>query len=109
MDFTRLSFLGLTLLALAFPVRRYVMWFTEYGFDWERLVAEVTITEPATGLVGSILIASVATIIFIIGEAVLRRDWLSLICVPITLIFGVGVGLPFYLYLRLRPLHRHFS
>ena len=33
-----------------------------------------------------------------------RRDWFSLICVPVTLIFGVAVGLPFYLYLRLRPL-----
>ena len=56
-------------------------------------------------MVGAILIASAATIILIVGEAFLRRDWLSLICVPITLVFGVGVGLPFYLWLRLRPLH----
>ena len=105
MDFTRLSFLALTLLALIFPVRRYVVWLMEHGLDIERLIAEVTVNDPSTGLVGAILIASAATIILIIGEAFLRRDWLSLICVPITLIFGVGVGLPFYLWLRLRPLH----
>ncbi|MEM9060384.1 MAG: DUF2834 domain-containing protein [Pseudomonadota bacterium] len=106
MDFTRLAFLTLTLLALAFPVRRYVLWFHEHGFDLERLAAEVTVNAPATGLVGSMLIASAATIIFIIGEAFLRRDWLSLICVPVTLLCGVAVGLPFYLWMRLRPLHR---
>lgn len=86
MDFTRLSFLALTLLALIFPVRRYVIWFSEHGFDLERLIKEITVNDPATGLVGAVLIASAGTIILIVGEAFLRRDWLSLICVPITLI-----------------------
>ena len=105
MDFTRLSFLALTLLALIFPVRRYVLWISENGLDFERLIADVTVNAAATGLLGAILIASAATIILIIGEAFLRRDWLSLICVPATMIFGVGVGLPFYLWMRLRPIH----
>lgn len=105
MDFTRLSFLSLTLLALIFPVRRYMLWFSEHGLDFDQLIAEVTVNGPATGLVGAILIASAATIILIIGEAFLRRDWLSLICVPATMLFGVAVGLPFYLWMRLRPIH----
>lgn len=105
MDFTRLSFLVLTLLALIFPVRRYVLWFSENGLDFDLLIREVTVNDPATGLVGAILIASAATIILIIGEAFLRRDWLSLLCIPVTLVFGVGVGLPLYLWMRLRPLH----
>lgn len=105
MDFTRSSFLALTLLALVFPVRRYVEWFAENGPDFALLVAEVTINGPATGLVDAILIVSAATIILIIGEAYLRRDWLSLICVPATMVFGAGVGLPLYLWMRLRPLH----
>ena len=105
MDFTRLSFLTLTLLALAFPVRRYVEWFAENGPDFELLISEVTINGPATGLVDAILITSAATVILIIGEAFLRRDWWSLICVPATMFFGVSVGLPFYLWMRLRPLH----
>lgn len=105
MDFTRLSFLALTLLALIFPVRRYANWFAEHGLDFELLIREVTVNDPSTGLVGAILIASAATIVLIIGEAFLRQDWLSLICVPVTLVFGVGVGLPLYLWMRLRPLH----
>ena len=104
MDLPRLFYLALTLVALAFPVRRFVEWFWENGLDFERLVAELTATEPVKGVTMAVLIASLATLAFIIGEAWTRRDWLSLICVPVTLIFGVAVGLPFYLYLRLRPL-----
>ncbi len=105
MDITRLSFLALTVLALVFPVRRYIQWFGEHGPDFRLLASEVTANGPATGLVDAILIASAATIILIIGEAYLRRDWWSLICVPATMVFGVGVGLPFYLWMRLRPIH----
>ena len=105
MDFTRLSFLTLTLLALAFPVRRYVEWFAANGPDFGLLVAQLTVNDPATGLVDAILITSAATVILIIGEAFLRRDWWSLICVPATMVFGAGVGLPLYLWMRLRPIH----
>ena len=105
MDATRLFYLALTLVALAFPVRRFVAWFWEHGLDLGLLVEAVTVNEPAKGVTMAVLIASLATLAFIIGEAWTRRDWFSLICVPVTLIFGVAVGLPFYLYLRLRPLH----
>ena len=104
MDVSRLFYLALTLIALAFPVRRFVLWFWENGLDFERLIQELTANEPARGVTAAVLIASLATLAFIIGEATTRRDWFSLICVPVTLIFGVAVGLPFYLYLRLRPL-----
>ncbi|MEM7189120.1 MAG: DUF2834 domain-containing protein [Pseudomonadota bacterium] len=105
MDPVRLSFLGLTLVALAFPVRRMVLWISDNGLNWEMLITELTASDPARAVTGAVLIASLAALIFMIGEAFVRRDWLSLICVPLTLIFGVAVGLPFYLYLRLRPLH----
>ena len=104
MDPARLFYLALTGIALAFPVRRFVEWFLEHGLDFELLIAELTATEPMKGVTAAVLIASLATLAFIIGEAMTRRDWFSLICVPVTLIFGVAVGLPFYLYLRLRPL-----
>ena len=105
MDVTRLIFLALTVLALAFPVRRFVLWLAEHGLDLELLWAELTTSDPTRAVTGAVVIASVATVVFIIGEATLRRDWLSMVCIPATLIFGVGVGLPLYLFLRLRPLH----
>jgi hypothetical protein len=102
MDVSRTLYAILFLAALAFPVRRFVLWFQENGFDWSRLIAEVTATQLGTGVTGAVLIASLAAIIFMIGECITRRDKLSIIAVPVTLVFGVAVGLPLYLYLRLR-------
>ena len=104
MDVTRTLYLLLTLVALIFPVRRFILWVWENGLDMEPLVSALTASDPARSVSMAVLIASFATLIFIVGEAFTRRDWWSLICVPITLIFGVAVGLPLYLYLRLRPL-----
>ena len=104
MDVTRTLYLLLTLAALVFPVRRFITWVWENGLNVEALVAELSASDPVRSVSMAVLIASFATLIFIIGEAFTRRDWWSLICVPVTLIFGVAVGLPLYLYLRLRPL-----
>ena len=104
MDLPRAIFLLLTLAALAFPVRRMVLWLSEHGLDFTLLAAELTSNDPARSVTGAVVIASAAVIVFIIGEATTRRDWLSMICIPVTLIFGLAVGLPLYLYLRLRPL-----
>ena len=105
MDVSRTIYLLLTLVALAFPVRRFAEWFFEHGFDLSRLAQEVTATDPMRAVTFSVILLTCAALVFMVGEATTRRDWLSLICVPVTLIFGVAVGLPFYLYLRLRPLH----
>ncbi len=104
MDLTRTIFLGLTIAALAFPVRRMILWLSDHGMDLDKLIADLTVNEPAMAVTGAVLIASAALIVFIIGEATIRRDWLSMVCIPVTLIFGVAVGLPLYLYLRLRPI-----
>ncbi len=104
MDVSRTLYAILFLTALAFPVRRFVLWFHEHGFDFPLLIDEVTATGPATGVTGAVLIASLTAIIFMIGECITRRDRLSIVAVPVTLVFGVAVGLPLYLYLRLRPI-----
>lgn len=104
MDLPRLIFLGLTITALAFPVRRMVLWADEHGLDLSLLVADLTAGDAARSVTGAVLIASAAVVVFVIGEATIRRDWLSMVCIPVTLIFGVAVGLPLYLYMRLRPL-----
>ena len=103
-DVSRTLYLLLTLAALAFPVRRFVLWFWENGLDFQKLVDALLASDPARGVTMAVLIASFATLIFIIGETFVRRDWWSLICVPVTLLFGVAVGLPLYLYMRLRPI-----
>jgi len=104
MDLSRTLYLGLTLTALAFPARRMALWFWEHGLDLDLLAATLSASAPARSVAGAVLVASTATVVFVIGEAWVRCDRLSLVCVPVTLIFGVAVGLPLYLYLRLRPL-----
>ena len=104
MDLTRLIFLGLTIAALAFPVRRMVLWIQKHGLDWSLLISDLTASDPARSVTGAVIIASASVIVFIVGEATIRRDWLSMVCIPVTLVFGLAVGLPLYLYLRLRPL-----
>ena len=103
MTTSRVIYALITLAALAFPVRRFVLWFHDNGFDLPALWVELSATPVSLGLTGSLVLASAAAIIFIIGECLTRRDRLGLIAVPVTLIFGLAVGLPFYLFLRLRP------
>lgn len=103
MDLGRILYLMLALAGLAFPVRRFVAWFGEHGADWQALAEAVTVNGLARGITGALIIVSIATIVFIVAECWARRDRLSLVAVPATIILGPAVGLPLYLYLRLRP------
>ena len=105
MDVARTFYLLLALAGLIFPVRRFVEWFNANGLDFGLLAQSLGASEPSRGLTSAIVIASLATVVFIVGEATTRRDWLSMICVPVTLLLGAAVGLPLYLFMRLRRLH----
>jgi hypothetical protein len=58
--------------------------------------------EATSGLVYDLTIAAVALTVFVISEAVRRRDWLLLVSVPATFGIGVSCGLPLHLFLRSR-------
>lgn len=103
MDVGRTLYLLLALAGLAFPVRRFVAWFAGHGADWEALATAVTANEPARGLASALIITSVACVVFMVGECWARRDRVSIMAVPVTMLLGPAVGLPLYLYLRLRP------
>ena len=51
MDVTRLIFLGLTVAALAFPVRRMILWLSENGLDTGQLVTDLSANAPAMAAV----------------------------------------------------------
>ena len=103
MNASRAIYALITLAALAFPVRRFVLWLMEHGPDAELAVREISASYLSLGLTGSLVLTSLATLVFIVGECITRRDRLGLIAVPVTLCLGSTVGLPFYLCLRLRP------
>ncbi|MEL6478147.1 MAG: DUF2834 domain-containing protein [Pseudomonadota bacterium] len=98
----RWLYLILALLGLAFPVRRYTVWLLENGFELKAMAGAMTANTLSAGLSSTVFIVTVATLVFIVVECRARRDMNALICVPLTMLFGVAFGLPFYLYLRQR-------
>lgn len=98
----RACYLGLAIGGLIFPARRYGIWLLENEFDLSAMQAALTATPMAAGLTGTVFIATTATVLFIIAECRARRDPAAMMCVPLTLLFGVAFGLPLYLYLRQR-------
>ena len=102
MDFGRTIYLLLALAGLAFPVRSFGVWFATGG-DWQALAAAATASAPARGMAEALVIVSTAAVIFMVAECWARRDRVSILAVPVTILLGPAVGLPLYLSLRLRP------
>lgn len=102
MDLSRTLYLLLALLGLVFPVRRFAQWFDSHGVDLALLTETLMGNLLTRGITDALIIVSTACIVFMVGECWLRRDRLSTIAIPTTLLLGPAVGLPLYLFLRLR-------
>jgi hypothetical protein len=55
-----------------------------------------------TGLMWDLAIAALALTLWVCAEVWVRRNWLALVALPATWIFGLSCGLPLYLFLRTR-------
>lgn len=99
----RITYLALTVIGTVLPMSYFVAWFRDNNWDLGLMVSTAWHANAATsGLVYDLTIAAVALTIWIIAEARIRRDWLSLIAIPATYCIGVSCGLPLYLFLRSR-------
>jgi hypothetical protein len=99
----RLVFLGLAIWGAVHPMYWFVTHMRAAGGGLGGLIDAWYVNASTTGLVWDLTIAAVALTIWIVAEAVERRDWLSLLSVPAIYCIGVSCGLPLYLYLRSRP------
>jgi len=99
----RLIFLALAIWGSVHPMYWFVTHMRAEGGGLGGLIDAWYVNASTTGLVWDLTIAAIALTVWIVAEAVQRRDWLSLLAVPT--IFGIGVscGLPLYLFLRSRP------
>jgi NADH:ubiquinone oxidoreductase subunit 6 (subunit J) len=95
--------LALALVGAVVPMYFFVSWFLDNGFDLAAMGRAWNVNDAASGLVWDLTIAAVALTVWVIHEAVTRRDWLSLAAIPATFCIGVSCGLPLYLWLRSRP------
>ena len=103
MSILRLTYLGLAILGTVVPMYYFVTWFQENSWSIMAMVDAWHANAATSGLVWDLTIAAVALTIWILAEAITRRDYLSLLAVPTIYCIGVSCGLPLYLYLRSRP------
>lgn len=99
----RLVYLVLTVIGATLPMYYFVTWLAANGWSLGAMVAAWSVNDATTGLVWDLTVAAVALTVFVIAEAWVRRDPLSLIAIPATFLVGVSCGLPLYLFLRSRP------
>lgn len=104
MSASRVLYALMAVAALAFPVRHFATWLWAHRADPEGMIAALFANDLVTGLIGVLVLTNAATVVFIVSECTIRRDRLGLIAVPVTMVYSVAVGLPLYLYLRLRPI-----
>lgn len=78
-------------------------WLIQNNFDLALMIEVWNATDAGTGLVYDLTWAYGVIIIWVLVESLPRRDWLSLVCIPVGAAIGVSAALPLYLFLRSRP------
>ncbi len=104
MSTLRMIYLALAILGTLVPFWHFFAWFREFGWSLSGLMSAWHVNAATTGLVWDLTIAAVTLTLFILVEAVYRRDRLCLVAIPATFLIGVSCGLPLYLFLRSRKL-----
>ena len=95
-------FLVIAIWGAIHPMGYFLQWFDENGYDLMGMIDAWHVNAATSGLVWDLTIAAVALTVWVVFEAVQRRDWLRLLAIPATFGIGVSCGLPLYLYLRMR-------
>ncbi|WP_135506610.1 DUF2834 domain-containing protein [Roseovarius aestuariivivens] len=95
-------FLALAVWGAIHPMAYFLQWFGENEGGLMGMVDAWHANPATSGLVWDLTIAAVALTVWVIYEALQRRDWLRLLAIPATFCIGVSCGLPLYLFLRMR-------
>jgi hypothetical protein len=98
----RLVFLGLAIWGAIHPMYYFVSWMQANEGGLGGLIDAWYVNDSTHGLVWDLTIAAITLTVWVLVEAIARRDWLSLVAIPATYCIGVSCGLPLYLFLRSR-------
>ena len=98
----RIVYLALAVLGTVWPMSYFIAWFREHSWSLGGMIEAWHANDATSGLVYDLTVAAVTLTVWILAEAISRRDWLSLVAVPATYMIGVSCGLPLYLFLRTR-------
>jgi hypothetical protein len=97
-------YLLLCLAGIALPCWKLVPWLLDHGLNLSLLCQELFATRIGAFFGLDVVVSAIVLFIFIYSEG--RRLSLSLLWLPIlaTLLVGVSLGFPLFLYLRQRAL-----
>ncbi len=94
-------YLGFAVLGTALPMLAFAPWLAEYGFDLDRFAREMFATRIAAFFSLDVLVSALLVLVLVTRAA--RRGvsgvWFAAVG---TLLVGVSLGLPLYLYLEAR-------
>ncbi|PLS23128.1 DUF2834 domain-containing protein [Neptunicoccus cionae] len=99
----RMIYLALTVAGTILPMRYFLQWFGENGFDIMGMVDAWHANAASSGLVWDLTVSAAALVVWMCAEVYQRKDyWVLALCLPATFGIGVSCGLPLYLFLRAR-------
>ncbi|MBR9862995.1 MAG: DUF2834 domain-containing protein [Rhodobacteraceae bacterium] len=100
----RVIYLLLAVAGTILPMRYFLQWFGENGFDIMGMVDAWHANAASSGLVWDLTVSAAALVVWMCAEVYQRKDyWVLALCLPATFCIGVSCGLPLYLFLRARP------
>jgi uncharacterized protein (DUF2062 family) len=97
-------YLALCVIGTILPYSQLVPWIATHGLDLPLLFQELFSTRVSGFFVMDVIVSAVVLVTFILSEG--RRLDLSQLWLPIlaTLLVGVSLGFPLFLYMRQRKL-----
>lgn len=104
MSLLRLIYLGLAIWGAVHPMAWFVTHMRETGTGLRGLIDAWYVNASTTGLTWDLTIAAIALTVWILAETWVRKNWTALLAIPATFCIGVSCGLPFYLFLRAKPI-----
>ena len=100
----RHAYLALCLAGIVLPYWAFVPWFMEHGLDLTLFCQELFATRIGAFFGLDVFVSAVVLFVFVFAEGrrmAISHSWLPLLA---TLLVGVSLGLPLFLYLRQRKL-----
>jgi membrane-associated phospholipid phosphatase len=95
----RYIYLALVFAGIYYPWRHFYAWFDQNGWDLGPMIDAWYVNEATTALTWDLTIAAIALCVWVVYEAVTKREWLWVAVIPVTFGIGVSAGLPLALLL----------
>jgi len=97
-------YLGLCVLGVVVPYSQFIPWLMQHGLDMDLFMRELFATRIGAFFAFDVVVSALALFVFCFGDrrtARVRHVWLPVVA---TLVVGVSLGLPLFLYMRQRSL-----